>query len=322
MIEATIIVGIHNLRLSQKTIFPLNEIATLSNDLTLIQDIIDDENVRKLIGLNEINFMIENKTYILLKQSLNVSLEDFNEKEVLSKILSSVQILCQCFWIIKDNAIRSELGHLIYYSGESKRTFLHTNLWSFALTNCLGNNLESIEFNLEEMVLSNSAFTVLTENLDYNSTINKNAKLTNKQNRLNRAFYFLQSARQSEDIGIKIAHYCSVLESLFSVSNSELKHRLSETVSFFLGDNKDKRIEIYKKVQLAYDVRSSVVHGDGIADKFVKNNYKLLYDVSKNTDEIIRKCFDKIFRDENLTLLFTRNSKEEINTFNQDLIFE
>lgn len=322
MIETTIIVSIHNLKLSRNTIFPLNDIVTLSNDISLLNNIIQNENVKILLGLNEINFITKNETFLLIKQSIDKNLNDFNEKEVLSQTLSNIQILCQCFWLVKDNTIRSELGHLIYYSDESKSIYLHTNLWSSTLTNCYGNNIEPVELNLEEILLSNSAFSTLAENLYKSININKNAKLTSKQTRLNRAFYFLQSARQSEDIGTKIAHYCSVLESLFSLSNSELRHRLSETVCFFLGNNKKARIEIYKKVQTAYDIRSSIVHGEGISEKFIKNDFKLLFEVSKNTDDILRKCLDKILRNEDLTLLFTEKSKDELSEFIQNIIFK
>jgi hypothetical protein len=53
--------------------------------------------------------------------------------------------------------------------------------------------------------------------------------------RISRATRFIGSARLDRHPAIKVAHYCSALESLFSTDSSELTHKLSERVALFYG---------------------------------------------------------------------------------------
>jgi hypothetical protein len=149
----------------------------------------------------------------------------------------------------------------------------------------------------------------------------ESVKVTSKISRLARAFYFLQSARSSEDIGTKLALYCSVFESIFSISNTELKHRLSETVAFFLTNDSKERLEIYKTLQMAYDIRSSIVHGDGIQSKFLKNDFQLLKQIATQTDEILRRSIKKVILSTELYDLFTTKSRDDISNYIQNIIF-
>lgn len=53
--------------------------------------------------------------------------------------------------------------------------------------------------------------------------------------RWDRAFYFILCARSAAILPMRIAFYCTSLECLFSTSNSEVIHRVSERVALFLG---------------------------------------------------------------------------------------
>ena len=210
------------------------------------------------------------------------------------------------------------MGHLIYNTKENP--IIHSNIWEHSYKNKIGER-EFIIFSELEIKKAILYFEkiVLAAYIPQNSK--SSIKFTAYTSRLARAIYFLQSARISDDIGIKIAHFCSVFESLFSTSTSELRHRLSETIANFIGIDKEDRLSIYKSLQHAYDIRSSIVHGDMISSKFTKEDYKLIFSTITAADNILRKCFQKILDSEEIYELFTVKTKEQVNEFIQGLLF-
>jgi hypothetical protein len=53
------------------------------------------------------------------------------------------------------------------------------------------------------------------------------------------------------DVQVRIANYCSALESLFSNDTTELTHKLSERVSWFIGEDAANRISTFHRVKKA-----------------------------------------------------------------------
>ena len=84
-----------------------------------------------------------------------------------------------------------------------------------------------------------------------------------KSARYTRAVYFIQAARASSDIGVKIANYSTALEALFSTDAQELSHKLAERVACFLESAPSLRKQVFQDVKKAYGIRSKVVHGAG-----------------------------------------------------------
>ncbi|MFT3678673.1 MAG: HEPN domain-containing protein [Ferruginibacter sp.] len=319
MIKIDVLVGIHHLKLSANSNHQLVDDVVLSNDPEVLNSIFKNKSIKEVIGLNEIKSLHDNETFLHVKTSFDVGIDEFDEKNYLINMLLMVELMCMSFWMIKDNSIKSELSHIICETGNAFK--IHSNFWNAPYSNCLGKN-EDVTFSEDELLLSFSIFPSIFEALHAKEDFDRSIKLTSETNRLGRAFYFLQSARASEDIGTKMAHYCTVFESLFSISNSELKHRLSETVALFLSVSKDDRVKIYRTLQNAYDIRSSIVHGDAISSKYLKNNFTLLKETIKDTDDYIRGCFMKIVNSNDLMKLFTKEPKEKIIEFVQNLIFE
>ena len=64
---------------------------------------------------------------------------------------------------------------------------------------------------------------------------NTKTKLFQDSQRLPRALYFIAGARAQNDLSLKITNYCTAFETLFSTSQAELAHQLSERISFFLA---------------------------------------------------------------------------------------
>lgn len=318
MIQAKVIIGIHHLNLSPNTTIKFIDQVVLSNDKKILDSLFKNKSIIEVIGLNEIQSLYDHETFLYIETPIESNDDDFDDRTYLINQLLLVELLCQSFWLIKDNSIKSELGHLIYSS--EKRLRVHSNMWNTSYTNCLGIS-ENVTFSKEEITEATCYFPAIFNSLHAKSDFNPSIKLTSKTNRLGRCFYFLQSARNKDDIGTKLSHYCSVMESLFSISNFELKHRLSETIALFLSKEKEERLIIYKTIQSAYDIRSAIVHGDSIPDKFLKNDYKLLKETVELTDIYIRRCVSKILESEDLLKLFTEQSKEKVIEYVQNLVF-
>lgn len=291
----------------------------ITNNIKPIQELLIDKEVRMMVGFNESNSLENSKCSFYQPNSSEGDFNEFNDKAFLINTLIHLQMFYHALWLVKDNAIHCELAHLIYEDREHRA--IHSNLWASFYTDSLG-KLEDVIFTVDEIKTAISFFQIILEINKQNTPLTNDAiKLTYKTSRLSRALYFVHSARTAVDIGTKISLYCSVLESIFSVSNAELKHRLSETVAFFLESDIIGKKTVYKKLQNAYDIRSAVVHGDGIQSKFLKNEAKLLLETVTDIDEIIRRCLRKIFDNHELYKLFTIKDREEINAYLQDLIF-
>lgn len=318
MEQTEIIISINELEIDKLSSFEMIPEFFLTNNRNILKTISTDFSTLSIIGFNEINALNNKTSFFHYNKKLEININDFDDRSFLINHLVLIEIFCQALWIIKDNSVYSEMGHLIY--GELKAPHIHSNNWEHSFKNCLGKN-ETVKFTTTEIEEAIKMFHRLF-NISYvGEELEQTAKITATSSRMSRAIYFLESARITSDIGVKIANYCTVLESIFSVSNTELRHRLSETVSHFIGTNKVEKMEIYKILQVAYDIRSSIVHGDGISSKFTKNNFELLKSTIIKTDDILRKCFYKILNDDKLIELFTTKTKDEINEYNQNQIF-
>ena len=64
----------------------------------------------------------------------------------------------------------------------------------------------------------------------------------------------------SEDTSDRLIDQMIGLESLYMSDDKELKYKLALRAAFFIGDE-DSRETIFDNIKLAYDIRSSIVHG-------------------------------------------------------------
>ena len=118
--------------------------------------------------------------------------------------------------------------------------------------------------------------------------------------KLTRVEAFLSSARSANDLGVKIAHYMTCLETLFSTDTAELSHKLSERTALFLSNSPSDRMDTYRAVKSAYGVRSKIVHGDTIAPSLGAR----LPEISEQCDTMLRKVLNRLRGDkESLELL-------------------
>jgi len=118
--------------------------------------------------------------------------------------------------------------------------------------------------------------------------------------RLGRALQFINAARSAPNAAFKLAHYCSALETLFTTESTELAHKLSERVAFFLEQGGYNRRVIFTTVKAAYNVRSKLVHGDTLKQSQVEQ----LQTLNGSCDDYLRTTINTIFDSEMLRGIF------------------
>jgi Apea-like HEPN len=139
--------------------------------------------------------------------------------------------------------------------------------------------------------------------------------VTKESARFSRFLYFLSGARIQEDISVRLSQYMTTLEVLFGTDPSELVHKLSERVAFFLGEDAPSRRRIFDIVRNAYKIRSKIVHGDAVAAKDIEK----ARDISSEVDQLVRKVGLKILADPELKERFNRN-KENLEEYFTELV--
>lgn len=300
--KCTFINDIHGLEIEEP--FNLNLLEShnlkISNDPEFISDFYTKE-TKQIAGLGQ--YEKSAKLGMYLSSYFTTEKNGFNAKEILSYLLQISTILSNSLWLIKDSSIRFQTGHLKYH--DNKIVTIDSNSSNSLYSNKIGHKNTTI-FTISELNKAIEYFNFFF-NLNLIDKYNEPRKTYASVNRLKRAYYFIDLARLNFDIGTKVSLFCSSLECLFSVSNSELKHRLSETIANLLGKNSHDKLQLYSEMKSIYDLRSSVTHGSGISKKLCTNEESKLREIGENCDNIVRKCILKILSDKTLKEFYDEN---------------
>ncbi|QHV97862.1 HEPN domain-containing protein [Spirosoma endbachense] len=115
----------------------------------------------------------------------------------------------------------------------------------------------------------------------------------NQLSRIRRALQFLNQARSSPQLLVKISFYVLVLECLFSANDAtEINHKISERVAIYVGVNGEEKYKLFKFVKKVYGIRSKYVHGQMMDKKLSEN--AILSEISKELDELVRIVLLKV----------------------------
>lgn len=282
---------------------------------TLITDFFDAPTLN-ITGYSQIQNTKKLKTFVY--NQFEIPKTELNEKSLLAYLLKTCAILSNALWMVKDSSVRFETGHLKYT--DNIVLTIHSNALNGLYFTSIGEKTTT-SFSEQEINQAKEYFEFffnLTLKEEANEPENSHAEV----NRINRAYYFIDLARINFDIGTKVSLYCSAFECLFSVSNGELRHRLSETIANFLETEFELKKDIYNKVKAIYDLRSSVTHGSGIRKKLITNDAAKLKELGQNCDEILRRCLDKIIVDQELVNIYLENENKSIAEYFMDLNFK
>ena len=255
----------------------------VTDQFGMIQNLLDDEWREQLGDFEQTRFR---RAGLYIFGRWNGNEEEPDPYRLLSKWMYWNQRWLMNLWLIRDNA--GSLSNGYSRSTTSPRLVIRPH---FTYTDAGGMTFtgQSVLFTKEE--LEEAAGMLRFWKLE-ESEASMKVVLKSADKRLARADEFLQRARMTEEIEIKIAMYCTCLESLFTTSNHELRHQLSERVTLFLGQNPTERLEIYSMMKTVYDVRSAVVHGGEVKEKY---KGKTTADISKMCDQYVRQVFGKLY---------------------------
>lgn len=261
----------------------LSDSMFLTNDPSAISKLIDPALV-PIIGAMEYDAIRNAKAVVYGVDEMD---GDITPADHLKTKLFTVSAFLNALWLAEDNAVNQEVGFLFYQRG--LKSTVDSN--SLALHFSKANGEEhSLTFSRQVLRQVRKFFreTVYLEEKPFEKDV---TKLAGKIPRVSRALYFIQQARAASDLAIKIAIFCSALESLFATNQAELSHQLAERTACFLEAELDARLKIYRAIKSAYSVRSKIVHGDVLKMSIVER----LPTISEQCDDLLRRCLVQIF---------------------------
>ena len=284
--------------------FPIRGNCFITNDADVIERLLP-EGTRKFIG--DMFWHELKKGPVVYWEVLGERESQFmsnpNPGEILSQWVTELIAFFQALWIVEDNAADPGLAfclvkHPVHglggtwasVTGPSTSVGMHPN------SACSANSLALAEEYFS--ILIHYTFSEIWKDAEPDTQY----KLGSAKGvpRLYRFFYFLSCARHADDLAIKISFYITCLEILFSTSASEIVHKLSERVAFFLGKTPKARKSYFQIVKSAYSIRSKLVHGD-VLDGTVKIQL-----VAAEMDELLRQLVVKILKNEQLEKVFAK----------------
>ena len=230
--------------------------------------------------------------------------------QTLIEYLGMGHLVFTSLWLIKDNSINLDTGFL---TTEGTFPRVVSNDWKARFSNSSG-SFEAAIFNraqLEEAAdLLSLWLSSAEENNQDRDFLFKNAA------RLHRVVFFLQAARAQDRLPLRIAHYCTCFETLFTTDSIEVSHKVAERMARFLGTTPEERQRIYDQVKDAYGIRSSVVHGELLSKRFANVEPN-----SVECDRLLRSTIRRILLDPSLLEMFL-SEKGKLNAFFKELIFQ
>ncbi|MEL3971116.1 hypothetical protein AAEO50_02395 [Rossellomorea oryzaecorticis] len=284
---------------------------------------IGDSYFQRAIGDIEYHDLL-NGPYVYVEGDYDIEAEVVREKErleLLNYYMRLTQTLGTALWGVKDNSVRTELGFIYVYDErrfDAKATSVSSNARTSYFFNSHGGTA-STTFSYDELLegvsIHNTFYDETTANLEHSETVNI---VTTKANRIERFIYFLQSARNQAFLPNRISSYCTALETLFSTDSQEISHKISERIARILGEDFSTREKIYKFIKNAYTIRSSNVHGDKLPRKF--RSLEKQIQVSEELDDCIRKLYNFIIHDDEISGIYIRDNKDELNHYFDKLI--
>lgn len=293
--------------------------ARLSNRKEILNELFDSNLMKYTVGIHSIN-EFEGRVYCYVTSEL----EKIKTKEDMDKIgngltfhfLRIVQSFLMELWEVKDNNIYVRDGFLVAYDDVIEEGFTYKASLSAIFSNSTLYDDETL-YTRSELDLAIEKFqdnaeesSIFDKEFDYKTPTDEVFFKNQKSTRMERAFYFVLSARGASTLPMKIVYYCTALECLFSTAKTEMNYRIAERVALMLGNNESEKRKYFNLIKKTYNVRSTIVHGSSL-----KGKSEELEDVSEGLDQVMRKLLTA------KNDIFDKEDKEIENYF-LDLIFD
>lgn len=286
----------------------------LTNDLEIINLIVKDE-FRECIGILEFN-QLKNCNALLYYKFEEEDLKVFevdNNMFILELQLKWIDDFFKNSWILSDNCAVIDTAYMMTVEG-NKLTAANSLRLAYIHSTC-ENEFVDLILNKESLEKFIENHLTIETYLHEKSSSSNSFMMQKNYSRIGRSLIFVKQAREAKNIAYKIANYCSAFETIFSTDNSELTYKLSERVAFFLKNDLNMN-ETFKSMKNAYGIRSKLTHGDVLTNKQIDN----IFDISKETDSILRISLNKILENDELRNIFDSNN-ENVEKYFEKLIF-
>lgn len=266
-------------------------------------------------GLIEFNHFYEANHVIYAEFSNELFESHRGSHEALMAWLLWIDMLVYSSWLIKDNCILCEIA---YCNKTDKKNLSHWTNNSLMSLHTLadGNRFVDTDFSHDELVKWEEVNNRLQSYLYGNNSTIFVSFLDSKYSRYGRAYNFVKAAKREFNPAMKIAHYCSALESLFSTDSSELSHKLSERIAIFLRDYGYDPIATFDDIKSFYNVRSKVTHGDSLKSSKVE----FIPQMSVKLDNYLRTVMNIILDSNDLMEIFNGDKNEFENFFKKKIL--
>ncbi|RYE39060.1 MAG: hypothetical protein EOP48_26235, partial [Sphingobacteriales bacterium] len=253
--------------------FPIDDLILAQNQTDSLRGWLFSEELIKIAGTTFIEWFT--------KYPYLYSIEDVNSLEQVPPkceyYQSKINTLLSLLWFIKDNS--ANLFSLIGYIPEANHQVFHRSPKS-AYSNSSGSYSDQ-SFTIEEIEkvarisqsiakYSRPRTSVQRPPWDGTPSISDTKfhyLLYNENNRIEKALNFLNMARSNSFLPLKIALYFSVFEAIFTTDDAGLSHKIAERASLYLGGGFEEKIDNFKKIRKAYDIRSKFYHGQNLSNK-------------------------------------------------------
>jgi hypothetical protein len=192
-------------------------------------------------------------------------------------------------WLVKDNSVSVENGFAI------AGPFIEERYWGI-ITHPVDGPQSITRFTREELALARELYRsihgdALTD-LDSPEDAKGGEVVAPTSTPLTRALFFTNAGRTTWHASVRIASYCSALETLLIAgATSELTFRLCQRVAWLLGETAAERTEVFGQMRTIYDIRSKAVHGSTLSANKTNND---LPKAVKNADALLRAVFKKV----------------------------
>jgi hypothetical protein len=252
----------------------------LTNDKTFIRALISPWKL--FIGSVEFGYLVKSCPALAYRKQAITESEFVAARDDLDRFiikeLQNILAFIRNLWVVKDNAAYFDRGWLCIKSDNS--IYCHNNTYGNRASDSEG-GFNSIDFSPEELKYARLPKTSMFSPIQDSGLP---TALGHETLRYQRFTYFISGARQTNDIGLKIAQYVTALEALVSSSTTEVTHQVAERVACLINPPGDSRIDDYRQIKQAYNIRSKVVHG-----AFIRGNqFEQLKKISRYLDETCR----------------------------------
>lgn len=229
-----------------------------------------------------------------------------SEEDLFSQ-MTYITYLFSMAWYQKFNSF--QIGD-VWYFDKIKRTLFRIGFGHTASPPA-GIKREAVLFSNNEIDSSLRFLeTFLSFNFPAKFDLNRGDTDYTKISILQRAAELVELSKLTPNIYHKIGLLCSTLECLFTTDATEVAHKVSERVAFFLSDTGKERITISQKIKTAYNHRSKFFHGGKL--KEISN--ETFFDI----DDIVRRTMVKALTEKSEIFM---GSQEQLNQYFTDLIF-